>query len=70
MIPRTITPAVGVVCRYKARTGLRETFTKEPPHMNTLVIAAEIESRFMPEDRPAFLFRRMPKAQKVGGEKN
>ncbi|GFS78109.1 uncharacterized protein TNCV_4548951 [Trichonephila clavipes] len=47
MVPRTITPAVGAVCRCKAKL---VTFTTGSPHTNTIVITAEIESGFFAKD--------------------
>ncbi|GFV12991.1 hypothetical protein TNCV_3175261 [Trichonephila clavipes] len=48
MTPNTITPAVGAVCRCKA---VRiEAFTTGPPHTNTIVITAEIESGLVAKD--------------------
>ncbi|GFW20410.1 hypothetical protein TNCV_4546771 [Trichonephila clavipes] len=41
---RTITPAVGAVCHRI------EAFTTGSPHTNTIVITAEIESRFVAKD--------------------
>ncbi|GFS60569.1 uncharacterized protein TNCV_5073501 [Trichonephila clavipes] len=45
MLPHTITPAMGAVCRCKAKAGL-----KCSPHTNTIVITAEIESGFFAKD--------------------
>ncbi|GFW33812.1 hypothetical protein TNCV_3588981 [Trichonephila clavipes] len=44
MTPHTIPPAVGVVCRCKAKAELRRS--PRVPHTNTIVITAEIESGF------------------------
>ncbi|GFU78908.1 uncharacterized protein TNCV_307491 [Trichonephila clavipes] len=45
MAPHTITPAVGAVCRCKAKAGLRHSPRDSPPK-NTIVITVEIESGF------------------------
>ncbi|GFU71823.1 uncharacterized protein TNCV_2033641 [Trichonephila clavipes] len=49
MAPHTITPDVGVVCRYKSK-GRIEAFTTGSPHTNTIIITAEIESGFVAKD--------------------
>ncbi|GFT97613.1 e3 ubiquitin-protein ligase RNF13 [Trichonephila clavipes] len=41
----TITPAVGTVCRCKAKAGLSRS--PQPPYTNTIVITAEVESGFI-----------------------
>ncbi|GFW66612.1 uncharacterized protein TNCV_1370451 [Trichonephila clavipes] len=45
MASHTITPAVGAMCRCKAKEGLRNS-----PRGLTIVIAAEIESGFVAKD--------------------
>ncbi|GFW75449.1 uncharacterized protein TNCV_4426331 [Trichonephila clavipes] len=49
MAPHTITPAVGAVCRCKAKTGLRRS-PKALHITNTIVITAEIESGFVAKE--------------------
>ncbi|GFY19597.1 uncharacterized protein TNCV_4647691 [Trichonephila clavipes] len=49
MAPHTITPTVGVVCHCKVK-GRIEAFTTGPPHTNTIVFTAEIESGFVAKD--------------------
>ncbi|GFS99288.1 hypothetical protein TNCV_1601061 [Trichonephila clavipes] len=48
MVPHTITPAVGAVCRCKANRIV--AFTLGSRQINTIVIIAEIESAFVTKD--------------------
>ncbi|GFT68548.1 uncharacterized protein TNCV_248631 [Trichonephila clavipes] len=48
MAPHTITPAVGAVCRCKAKAGLRHS--PQCLHTRTIFITAEIESTFVTKD--------------------
>ncbi|GFY32794.1 uncharacterized protein TNCV_4639001 [Trichonephila clavipes] len=49
MAPHTIIPAVRLVCRCKAKAGLRRS-PRGLPIRNTIVISAEIESGFVTKD--------------------
>ncbi|GFW71108.1 uncharacterized protein TNCV_91511 [Trichonephila clavipes] len=46
----TITPAVGAMCRCKAKAGLRGCDRVGSPHTNTIVITVEIEFGFVTKD--------------------
>ncbi|GFV12704.1 hypothetical protein TNCV_1366741 [Trichonephila clavipes] len=51
MASHTSTPAVGVVCRRKAKAGLRRVHHGSL-HTNTIGITAEIETGFISKDDP------------------